>query len=222
MQEILRFDSIVVYRAVLGMVRTNTYIAVDQASSQAVVVDPADRGSWIVEQAQQHSWTISSVWFTHAHFDHIAGAAAIADALVDPVATALHPDDLPLFQQLGGAELFGVAGIEITGDPDLELEHGLKLKVGSSSFLVRHTPGHSPGHVIFVHEEQPFVFCGDLIFQGGVGRTDLPGGDWGVLVKSIRSEIYTLPPDTVLLPGHGEPTTVGAEQSENPYVQGVI
>jgi hydroxyacylglutathione hydrolase len=222
MQEIIRFDSIVVYRAVLGMVRTNTYVAVDQTSSEAVVIDPADRGSWIVEQAQQHNWAITSVWFTHAHFDHIAGAAAISDALGEPVSTALHPGDLPLFQQLGGAELFGVAGIEIPGDPDLQLQHGLTLELGSSKFRVRHTPGHSPGHVIFVHEGQPFVFCGDLIFQGGVGRTDLPGGDWSALVKSIRSQVYSLPPDTLLLPGHGEPTTVREEQSENPYVQGVI
>jgi hydroxyacylglutathione hydrolase len=92
------------------------------------------------------------------------------------------------------------------------------VHLGEHAFEVRHTPGHSPGHVIFVTRSSGLVFCGDLIFQGGVGRTDLPGGDWGTLLRSIQQEILTLPDDTRLLSGHGAETTVGVERRFNPFL----
>lgn len=221
MEEVLCEGSLVVYRMVLGLVHTNTYLLVDQNSGQAVVIDPAARGGWIAEQAAAHGWSVSAIWLTHAHFDHIAGTAGLVEA-VGPVPIALHAADLPLYRNHGGAGLFGVPLFKLPGDPDLLLEDGTTLQVGQVNFHTRSTPGHTPGHVVFIHEEECLVLCGDLIFQGGVGRTDLPGGDWNQLVESIRSRIYSLPSQAILLPGHGEKTTVGEERNENPFVQGVI
>jgi len=222
MEEVLRLDTIAVYRVRLGFVQTNTYLVVEPASGQCVVVDPADRGAWIVEQAQAKGWEVRAIWLTHAHFDHFAGAAGVCSAAPAPVSVALHRADLPLYNAHGGAALFGVPTFDLPGKPDLELQDGSELFVGAQGFHVYSTPGHSPGHVVFIHQSQKFALCGDLIFQGGVGRTDLPGGDWPELVHSIRSRIYSLPDDTILFPGHGPATTTAAERDENPFVQGVI
>jgi len=222
MEKILQEDSLTVYRTVLGLVKTNTYFLVDQDTGQTVVVDPADKGDWIVDQAKTKNWKISAIWLTHAHFDHIAGAAGVVDGTEYPVPIAMHPADLPLYRNHGGASFFGLPIFKLPGDPDVLLEDGAVLELGKNHFTARFTPGHSPGHVVFIQKNERFVLCGDLIFQGGVGRTDISGGDWDQLVESIRSRIYTLPSDTILLPGHGESTTVAAERTENPFVQGVI
>jgi glyoxylase-like metal-dependent hydrolase (beta-lactamase superfamily II) len=100
----------------------------------------------------------------------------------------------------------------------LRFQHNQKLAVGGAQVEVRHTPGHSPGHVIFYAASDQTVFCGDLIFQHSVGRTDLPGGSHAALLASIRTQVLTLPPETRLLPGHGAETTVGAEAAENPFL----
>jgi glyoxylase-like metal-dependent hydrolase (beta-lactamase superfamily II) len=103
-------------------------------------------------------------------------------------------------------------------EPTVELAHNQILRLGNIEFEVRHTPGHTPGHVVFYCETEAVLFCGDLIFQGGVGRTDLPGGDWEALTKSISEQVFTLPDATHLLSGHGEKSTVGEEKRGNPFV----
>jgi glyoxylase-like metal-dependent hydrolase (beta-lactamase superfamily II) len=133
---------------------------------------------------------------------------------------ALHPDDQPLWRFSGGAPLFGFPQFDPGPEPTISLEHGMILRLGDHSFEVRHTPGHTAGHVIFVVRSARLVFCGDLIFQGGVGRTDLPGGEWSTLLHSIEQEILTLPDETQLLSGHGAETTVGAERRSNPFLSG--
>jgi hydroxyacylglutathione hydrolase len=201
----------------LGPAVTNAYLVAETETGQAVVIDPAWDGHIILAESKKRSWQIGGLWYTHAHFDHIGGAAEIAAGLDPQPTVALHPADLPLWQVKGGAILFGF-NLDPGPEPSLELFHGQILHLGSSEFEVRHAPGHTPGLVVFYCAPENVCFCGDLIFQGSVGRTDLPGGDWETLEESIREQIYTLPDGTRLLSGHGPETTVGWEKRSNPFV----
>jgi glyoxylase-like metal-dependent hydrolase (beta-lactamase superfamily II) len=201
----------------LGPAQTNAYLVADAGTQEAAVIDPAWDGHVILQAAQKRGWRIGHLWYTHAHFDHIGGAAAIADALNPLPLVALHPDDHVLWRAGGGGAFFGFQ-IDPGPEPTIDFEHGMKLRLGSVDFEVRFTPGHTPGHCILYVPSARTCFCGDLIFSGSVGRTDLPGGDWDTLVKSIRDHIFTLPDDTRLLSGHGPETTVGEEKRSNPFV----
>jgi len=130
---------------------------------------------------------------------------------------ALHPADHVLWRAEGGAPLFGFR-IDPGPEPTVDLYQGQRLTLGETQIEVRHTPGHTPGHCIFLAPRDGLCFCGDLIFQGGIGRTDLPGGDLDQLVQSIRTQVFTLPDTTRLLSGHGPETTVGQEKRNNPFV----
>jgi len=204
----------------LGPVFTNAYLLADSEAGEAAVIDPAWDGGLILAEAQRRGWRIAHLWYTHAHFDHIGGAAEVAEALNPLPQVALHPADRAIWQAKGGAMLFGF-NIDPGPSPSLELGHGQALRLGGVTFEVRHTPGHTPGHVVFYCQDAGICFCGDLIFQGSVGRTDLPGGDWEALERSIREQIYTLPDETRLLSGHGAETTVGEEKQFNPFVGGI-
>ena len=206
-----------IVRLVLGPFETNTYLIADEASGEAAVIDPAWDGDRIRAAAAARGWRIAHLFYTHAHVDHIAGAAALADALNPLPIAALHPADYKLWQASGGATWFGMQ-IDPGPDPMVGLTHGQVLRLGDTALEVRHTPGHTPGHVVFYCAEAGVCFCGDLIFREGVGRTDLPGGDWSALERSIRAQIYTLPPETRLLPGHGPESTVGWEMGHNMFV----
>lgn len=201
----------------LGPVQTNAYLVADGSTGEAVVIDPAAEGDLILEQAARRGWQISNIWLTHAHFDHLAGAAAIARGCNPAPPVALHPDDHWLWRNQGGAQLFGLR-IDPGPEPAIDLAHGQILHLGELELEVRHTPGHSPGHVIFYCAAEGVVFCGDTIFQGSIGRTDLPGGDYQTLITSIQTQILTLPDETRLLSGHGPATTVGRERVYNPFL----
>jgi hydroxyacylglutathione hydrolase len=203
----------------LGPVQTNTYLVADSDTRDAAVIDPAWDGGLILSEAQSRGWRIAHLWYTHAHFDHIGGAAEIADALNPLPLVALHPNDLVLWRAGGGGALFGFE-IDPGPEPAIDFHQGQILKLGSVEFEVRFTPGHTIGHCVLYVESAKLCFCGDLIFNGSVGRTDLPGGDWDTLVNSIKTQIFTLPDDTRLLSGHGSETTVGQEKRFNPYVVG--
>jgi glyoxylase-like metal-dependent hydrolase (beta-lactamase superfamily II) len=203
----------------LGPAATNAYLIADPATSAAVVIDPAWDGPVILAEALKRNWRIAHFWLTHAHFDHIGGAGAIADALNPLPMVALHPDDHVLWRSGGGGKLFGFE-IDPGPEPTIDLVHGMILHLGSNTFEVRHTPGHTRGHSIFYCADSHVAFVGDLIFQGSVGRTDLPGGDFDQLAESIRSQVYSLPDETHLLSGHGPATTVGEEKMFNPFVSG--
>jgi glyoxylase-like metal-dependent hydrolase (beta-lactamase superfamily II) len=202
---------------VLGPVETNAYLVADSVSGEAVVIDPAWDGDVIVAAAQKQQWHINQIWLTHAHFDHIAGAAEIVKRITPAPSIALHTDDLGLYRMQGGASFFGIR-IDPAPLPNVTLSHGQALKLGSWIFEVRHAPGHTPGHVVFYQADERVVFCGDVIFQGSVGRTDLPGGSYRTLMNSIKEQILSLPDETRLLSGHGPETTVGQERKWNPFL----
>lgn len=201
----------------LGPVETNTYLVADPETKEAIVIDPADEGERITTEAERRGWRIGSIWLTHAHFDHLAGAGAVADTCSPSPPVALHPDDYPLWRMQGGAMFFGMR-IDPGPEPTIELSHGQILHLGGNQIEVRHAPGHTRGHVMFYHPQGKMLFCGDVIFQGSIGRTDLPGGDYQTLLTSIKTQVLTLPDDTVLLPGHGPRTTVGEERWRNPFL----
>lgn len=201
----------------LGPAQTNAYLVADSQTKEAAVIDPAWDGHLILDAARKRGWRIGHLWYTHAHFDHIGGAAAIADALNPLPLVALHPNDHVLWRAAGGAALFGF-DIDPGPEPTIDFFHGMKMKLGDVGFEIRFTPGHTTGHCVFYVPSASVCFCGDLIFAGSVGRTDLPGGDWNALEKSIREQIFTLPDETRLLSGHGPETTVGQEKRSNPFV----
>jgi glyoxylase-like metal-dependent hydrolase (beta-lactamase superfamily II) len=201
----------------LGPAQTNAYLVADPETKEAVVIDPSWDGHIILKAAEDRGWRIGHLWYTHAHFDHIGGAAAIADALNPLPHVALHPEDHVLWRAGGGGAAFGL-DIDPGPEPTIDFVHGMKLKLGSNEFEVRFTPGHTRGHCVLYVEKEAICFCGDLIFNGSVGRTDLPGGDWDALENSIRTQIFTMPDETKLLSGHGMRTTVGYEKAHNPFV----
>jgi len=204
----------------LGPAQTNAYLVADPDTKEAVVIDPSWDGHVILQAAQKRGWRIGHLWYTHAHFDHIGGASAIADAMNPLPLVALHPNDHVLWRAGGGGAIFGF-DIDPGPEPTIDFVHGMKMKLGSNEFEVRFTPGHTTGHCIFYVASEKVCFCGDLIFSGSVGRTDLPGGSWETLEKSIKEQIFTLPGDTRLLSGHGPVTTVGEEKMNNPFVGGM-
>jgi hydroxyacylglutathione hydrolase len=201
----------------LGPAQTNAYLVADPATREAAVIDPSWDGHIILKAAQDRGWRIGHLWYTHAHFDHIGGAGAIADALNPLPLVALHPEDHVLWRAGGGGAVFGF-DIDPGPEPTIDFQQGQILKLGSSEFEVRYTPGHTKGHCVLYVARENICFCGDLIFKGSVGRTDLPGGDWDTLEKSIKTQIFTLPDETRLLSGHGPETTVGNEKTNNPFV----
>jgi len=202
----------------LGPVHTNAYLIADAETGEAAVIDPSWDGKVILAEAEKRGWRIAHLWYTHAHFDHLGGAAEVADALNPLPLVALHPADHDLWKIAGGAQMFGLA-VDPGPEPTIDLAQGQLLRLGKNVLEVRYTPGHTRGHVVFYCAADQVCFCGDLIFAGSVGRTDLPGGDWDTLVASIRGQIFSLPPETRLLPGHEGETTVGEEKRSNPFVR---
>jgi hydroxyacylglutathione hydrolase len=201
----------------LGQVQTNTYLVADDAAKVAAVIDPAAEGRLILDEAARREWRITNIWLTHAHFDHLGGAAVVADGTNPPPPVALHPEDYWLWRNEGGAPFFGLR-MDPGPEPTIDLAHGQILRLGEQELEVRHTPGHTPGHVVFYCAAEKVVFCGDLIFQGSIGRTDLPGGDHQTLMESIYTQILPLPDDTRLLSGHGPQTTLARERLANPFL----
>lgn len=195
----------------------NGYLAVCEASRTCVAVDPGAGALQMVHAIRTDGLDLQAILLTHAHLDHIEGVSDVR-AVAPEVPIWLHPDDLGLYRGvMRQAAMFGLR-TEEQPEPTDELFAGQRYEFGGCALDVRFTPGHAPGHVIFVSEEHGAALVGDVVFQGSIGRTDLPGGDFQTLMKSIRDEILSLPDETVLYTGHGPPTTVGHERVGNPFL----
>ncbi|MEP7384195.1 MAG: MBL fold metallo-hydrolase [Gemmatimonadota bacterium] len=203
-------------RFVVGPFQENCYLVADETTGTAVLIDPGDEGEAIVAAVRDAGLTLEAIWLTHAHLDHIGGIAAIMREFDVPV--FLHDADIPVYN-LGptSAQLYGVP-FEAGPLPDRSLHEGDVMSLGSLRFDVWHMPGHAPGHVIF--HGHGVVLGGDVLFAGSVGRTDLPFCD-GKVFQATLARMATLPPETVVLPGHGEETTLAAELEENPFLTGL-
>jgi glyoxylase-like metal-dependent hydrolase (beta-lactamase superfamily II) len=154
---------------------------------------------------------------THAHFDHIGGVQALLDHFNPSPKISLHKAELPLWKAKGNADDFHIP-IQLPAEPDVLLEGEPLLIFGKFHLQTLFTPGHTPGHCTFYLQELNAALCGDVIFYRSIGRTDLPGGDFATLIKSIREKIFALPPETVLYSGHGRQTTVAEEMAMNPFL----
>ena len=195
----------------------NIILIREDQSHHAIIIDPSFDPIAIMNQIHEKNLIVDTILVTHGHFDHYIGLPYLLANLEPKPHIGLHPQDLPLWREGGGAKEFRVP-MEIPHDPDLMLADGQILPFGDSTIEVRHTPGHSPGSVTFYLPSLTTALTGDLIFKQGIGRTDLIGGNFNLLCASILNQIYTLPPDTVLIPGHGLKTTVADEIHGNPYV----
>ena len=208
-------------KQVLGPVATNTYIVVDPESNQAVVIDPAWDGDKLGEDIKKAGWQVQAVWLTHAHFDHFGGLADLLSTLdlinQEGFYVGMHPKEMPLWKVKGGAIMFSVR-MKSAPKPGHQFQEGEVLSVGGYKFEVHHTPGHSPGHVIFHCPEEKVLFSGDVIFNQGIGRTDLLGGNYQTLMDSINQWVVPLPDETRIYSGHGPETTVGFEKENNPFL----
>jgi len=199
----------------LGVIQTNCYVVGCEETKEGVVIDPGDQADKILEVIEADGLTIKYILNTHAHFDHIMANADLVNALGVPL--ALHPLDLPLLRANGGAALFGMDAPP-SPDPDLELAEGDTISFGTHTFEVIYTPGHTVGHVSFYEAKEAIIFDGDVLFAGGIGRTDLPGGDYETLMNSINEKLMVLPDETVVCSGHGPVTTIGRERASNPWL----
>jgi hydroxyacylglutathione hydrolase len=200
----------------VGVFQENAYLVVDETTNHAVLIDPGAEPEQIVSMVRDSGATLDAIWLTHAHLDHIGAVAAVRRAWKVPV--HLHPDDLPLFERATSqAAAYGLP-FEQPENPDVALSDGDLLSVGSLRFEVLHTPGHSPGHVVFKHDDQ--LFGGDLLFAGSIGRTDLPLSNRRSMESSL-ARICELDDSTVVHPGHGPSVTVGHERATNPFLGGL-
>ncbi|MDM8520977.1 MBL fold metallo-hydrolase [Anaerolineales bacterium HSG6] len=199
----------------VGAVQTNCYIAGCEKTKEGVIIDPGDNAPLILEMVKEMGLTIKYVLNTHAHFDHIMANAEVVEATGVPL--AIHPLELPLLRQNGGAALFGLSG-RPSPDPDMELAEGDTISMGQYKFEVLFTPGHTIGHVSFYEPNAHIIFDGDVLFAQGIGRTDLPGGSYDTLMRSIREKLLVLPDETIVYSGHGPVTTIGQERISNPWL----
>ncbi|MGB8252183.1 MAG: MBL fold metallo-hydrolase [Anaerolineaceae bacterium] len=203
---------------ILGPIENNTFLLFDDVSKDAVVIDPSFDIDSLIQYLANNSLTTRQVLITHAHFDHIAGVNRLIAALPDRPLIGLHPGDLPLWKDRGEALHYDF-NIDLLPDPNILFKDEETLSINGVLIVVHHTPGHSPGHVVFSLPEVKTIFCGDVIFAGSIGRTDLNGGNQAQLINSIQKEILNSPDKTRLLTGHGPETTVGFERRNNPYLK---
>jgi len=200
----------------VGALQCNCSILGDEASREAIVVDPGDDIPRIMAILQRHNLSVKQILITHAHIDHIAGAARLKQLTGAPI--LYNPRDLPLVKMMDvQAGWLGMATPEVHA-PDDTLEEGRVIAITGLTGSILATPGHTQGSICLHLPAQEVLIAGDTLFAGSVGRTDLPGGDSRTLILSIHDKLLTLPDETIVVPGHGPNTTIGDERESNPFL----
>ena len=205
----------------------NTRVVSCEATRKAICIDPGEPSQEVVDYIRKNNLELQAIILTHGHLDHIGGTRALAAEFPD-AEVLLHEDEMYLYAALPQQPLLmGIQPHEMRAmgmeyapppKPSRFLEHGETLEVGTLKFTVRHCPGHTLGHIVLVEEDERAVFTGDCLFNGSIGRTDLPGGDHDQLIASIRKNVLSLGDDFTVYCGHGPETTVGRERESNPFL----
>ena len=201
----------------VGVLQCNCSIFGDEESREGLVVDPGDNVSDVLEIVRRHGLKVKAIVITHAHIDHIGGAQKLKQATGAPV--YMNQNDIELQQMLDmQAAWLGMKPPEQVAI-DATAKDGDRLVVGTTEVNVLHTPGHTQGSISLWMPAEGKLVAGDTLFRDSIGRTDLPGGDGHQILRSIHEKLLPLPPETVVIPGHGENTTIGREKRFNPFLQ---
>lgn len=185
----------------------------------AVVVDPGGDLPKIQTQVKELGLKLKKIILTHAHIDHAGGTADLAEKLEIPIVGPHKGDQFWITALPQQSQMFGFPSVR-SFTPDKWLDQGDTIDIGKETLKVFHCPGHTPGHVVFYHEASKLLAVGDVLFNGSIGRTDFPKGDYDTLVDSIRTHLWSLPDDVRFIPGHGPMSTIGHEKATNPFVGG--
>lgn len=206
----------IIEMAEVGVFAENCYVVGCEDTREGVVIDPGDEIDRILTNIEAHDLTIKYILLTHGHIDHVKEVVSLNRKLDVPV--LMHKADQFLLDGL--PQQAAAFGLSHSGIPaiDQHIDEGDRISFGNHEFSVLFTPGHSPGSVSFV--EGAVVFSGDVLFAGSIGRTDLPGGNYNILLESIRTKLLPLDDDIVIYPGHGPATSVGRERRSNPFLIG--
>jgi glyoxylase-like metal-dependent hydrolase (beta-lactamase superfamily II) len=199
----------------VGDLQCNCSILGDEATREAMVIDPGDEADRILAAVEAHGLSVRSIVITHAHIDHVMAVAEVRRATGAPV--SMHPGEKELYENVAAqAAWLGVPTPERV-EIDTWLKAGDTLRLGETEMEVRFTPGHSPASISLWIPSEKKAIVADTLFRRSIGRTDLPGGDHATLIRAIREKLFTLPKETVVVPGHGDLTTIGEEIRWNPF-----
>lgn len=204
-------------RLTVGMLQEHTYFIIDEASKKAFIIDPGAEAKRILDKIANEGLEIQAILLTHGHFDHIGAAVEIREALGCPIVIHECGKAYISSADYNLSSVFGREDVTFEADRYVNKGEQIVLEGTDVTLEVVFAPGHTLDGVAYYSEAEGVAFVGDIIFNGSVGRTDNPGGDMGTLLKSIRENIFTLPGETVLYPGHGGPTTVKQEKNTNPF-----
>jgi len=201
----------------VGPLQCNCSVIGDETTREAMVIDPGDDIEDVAAIISKHNLRVKQIVITHAHIDHVGGAMKLRALTGAPI--LLNQNDYALLKMIDVQATW--VGMESPGEVkiDAELAHGENLSAGELSASVLHTPGHSEGSVCLYFPAEKLLIAGDTLFAGSIGRTDLPGGSFEKIMRSLHQRVLALPDDTVVIPGHGPKTTIGDEREGNPYLK---
>lgn len=203
----------------LGPLQTNAYV-IQNDQHETIIIDPGGDGPQLVEWLKKESLQPLAILLTHAHFDHIGAVDDVRQAFSIPA--YIHAQEAKWLQDpsLNGSQRFMGENTIIIKEADFIIDSEQTLTIGSFTFELFETPGHSPGSVSYYMKEESIIFSGDVLFDQSIGRTDLPGGNHEQLLQSIHTKLLDLPEETIVACGHGRPTTIGQEMDHNPFLSG--